>query len=96
MMIEEPVQKLEKIENETNSDIKLVCEACRKSYYNNRDSDKLWFINQCCHMICRPCIMRMAIEKYVEQDGKIVCPELGCGARLSDYELTEVIGREKF
>lgn len=89
------VQATLMIEESQPTDTKLICEACHKVFYSNKDFDKLWYLDQCCHMICRMCISRLAID-YVANDGKLLCPELGCGAKFNMYDLQSVLGLEKF
>ncbi|CAD8171033.1 unnamed protein product [Paramecium pentaurelia] len=77
-------------------DEKIACEACRKTFYFNQDFEKLWFLENCGHVMCKLCIHRLAQEKYVENDGRILCQEIGCIAWIKAFELKQILGVDKF
>ncbi|CAD8052967.1 unnamed protein product [Paramecium primaurelia] len=77
-------------------DEKIACEACRKTFYFNQDFEKLWFLENCGHVMCKLCIHRLALEKYVENDGRIMCQEIGCIAWIKEFELKQILGIDKF
>ncbi|CAD8082872.1 unnamed protein product [Paramecium sonneborni] len=92
ILIEEPQKKL----SLQQEDQKVACEGCRKPFYFNQDFEKLWFLEECSHVICKQCILRMAQEKYIDNDGKIMCQEIGCIARINQFELKQILGNDKF
>lgn len=74
----------------------MACEYCRKVFYCDRDFDRIWYLEECGHVLCRPCISRLAMEKYVQEEGKVLCPEISCGSRVTQSDFKTVLGLEKF
>ncbi|CAD8076897.1 unnamed protein product [Paramecium primaurelia] len=77
-------------------DQKVACEGCRKAFYFNQDFEKLWFLEHCGHVMCKLCIHRLAQEKFVENDGKVLCQEIGCISKITYFELKQILGLDKF
>ncbi|CAD8189536.1 unnamed protein product [Paramecium octaurelia] len=90
------IQEQSKINSFQQQDQKLACEACRKPFYFNQDFGKLWFLENCGHVMCKFCIHRLAREDYIENGGKIMCKEIGCNAYMRQFELKEVLGIDMF
>ena len=38
-------------------------------------------------MICRPCLAKLILNHYIEKQGRLICTEVGCAARISRDEI---------
>lgn len=73
----------------------MKCEACNKDFYDI-DTDKFWYLNNCCHCICRACLVKQINTNYVKSLGTLKCFVQDCISPINEYDIVAIIGREKF
>ena len=73
----------------------VKCEACKKDFYDI-DTDKIWYLQNCCHCVCRACLVKYLNMSYVKSFGTLNCLIFGCMSQINEGDITYIIGKEKF
>jgi hypothetical protein len=52
-----------------NEDL-VRCEnsKCNKYFYSF-DTENIWYLDKCCHLICRACVSKAIMENYINKEG---------------------------
>lgn len=64
----------------------IPCQLCQKNFLDN-DTEKIWYLLNCFHCICRGCLIKHVQTNYIREKGQVKCPLPLCGSLLieDDY-----------
>jgi hypothetical protein len=63
----------------------IKCPCCNKEYYDF-DTDKIWYISNCCHFFCRACLVKTILGKFLNNKGQIKCLCFSCPTYLQEFD----------
>lgn len=72
----------------------VKCEACKKDFYDI-DTDKFWYLNNCCHCVCRACLAKHINNNYIKDLGTLKCFVQDCMGFITEYDIVAIVGKEK-
>lgn len=65
------------------------CVKCGKAFTDD-DMSKVIFVDECMHLCCKDCLKASIEESYPD----VFCLMRGCEAKLSDFEIRDILGKE--
>jgi hypothetical protein len=78
-------------------DTKIVkCGHCDRKYYENIDRDILFYVYDCWHVFCMPCINKYIDSEFINQGGNLKCIKAGCSNYMMEDQIRGLLGNAKF
>ena len=78
-------------------DTKIVkCGHCDRKYYENIDRDILFYVYDCWHVFCMPCINKYIDSEFINQGGNLKCIKGGCSNYMMEDQIRGLLGNAKF
>jgi hypothetical protein len=92
------VQEIEALEEEEEKELRdleeeklqLKCISCEE-VFNDVKFEEVVYLEQCCHTVCKKCIEERVLADYPE----VTCPDEDCNKLLPEYEIENLVGKEK-
>ena len=74
----------------------LKCEKCSRTFYDF-DTEKIWYLINCCHCLCRACLLKYIFSEYPKSKGELRCLIDKCTQYFSeeDYRVIGTNNKEK-
>ena len=72
---------------------KVTCQKCNKQFEANSDFDKVWYLENCTHVLCKSCLATICKDEFLAKNSNVTCP---CGERFKDAEIVESLGKELY
>lgn len=69
-----------------SSDI-VECNKCKRKLYTSFDVSSLFYVEECWHLFCLPCIRKYIDDEFVNMGGNLPCLSGNCKKTLTDYQL---------
>lgn len=85
-----------------NSDMNMYetkvvkCAHCDRKYYQNFDREILFYVYDCWHVFCMPCINKYIDTEFVDKGGSLNCLKPGCSTIMMEDQLQGLLGNQKF
>lgn len=73
----------------------VVCTECNKKFYSNYDVQSLFYVEECWHLFCKPCIVKYINKEFVGQNGNLKCLSKSCSIFIHPRAISELIGKER-
>ena len=74
----------------------VVCAQCERKYYENFDRDILFYVYDCWHVFCMPCINKYIDLEFINQGGNLKCLKVGCSKFMMEDQIRGLLGNQKF
>lgn len=74
----------------------VQCGNCEKKFYENFDRDILYYVYDCWHVFCMPCINKYVASEFVNQGGNLKCLKKSCTHYMMEDQIRALLGNEKF
>ena len=74
----------------------VVCGNCERKYYENFDRDILFYVYDCWHVFCMPCINKYIDSEFINQGGNLKCLKTGCNHFMIEDQLRGLVCNERF
>jgi hypothetical protein len=72
----------------------LKCEKCTRTFYDF-DTEKIWYLVNCCHCVCRACLVKYIYSEYPRSKGDLKCIMDKCSQIFSEEDF-RVKNKNKF
>jgi len=72
------------------------CAQCDRKYYENFDRDILFYVYDCWHVFCMPCINKYIDTEFVDKGGNLKCLQPGCSTIMMEDQLKGIMGNQRF
>ena len=56
----------------------VQCQKCSRKFYASFDVGSLFYIHECWHLFCLPCIKKYVNEEFINNFGNLGCLAKGC------------------
>ena len=74
----------------------VQCGHCERKYYENFDRDMLFYVYDCWHVFCMPCINKYVNSEFINNGGNLKCLKPGCDQYMMEDQVKGLLGPEKF
>ena len=74
----------------------IKCGQCDRKYYENFDRDILFYVYDCWHVFCMPCINKYIDSKFIDQGGNLRCLKVRCSNTMMEDQIRGLLGNAKF
>lgn len=64
----------------------IQCDKCEQRFFSF-DTEQFWYLQNCCHCICRLCLIKLVNQNYIKNKGQVNCPKINCNSPLIDYDI---------
>ncbi|CAD8183249.1 unnamed protein product [Paramecium pentaurelia] len=71
----------------------VQCEKCKKQFEANSDFDKVWYLENCSHIICKDCMLKICKDDFLPKKSNVTCV---CGEKFKDQEIKQILGNELY
>ena len=73
----------------------VACTECNKKFYSNYDVQSLFYVEECWHLFCKPCIVKYINKEFVGQNGNLKCLAKSCSILIHPRAIAELIGKDR-
>ena len=74
----------------------ILCKGCDRKFYENMDRDILFYVFDCWHIFCLPCVNKRVQTDFVNNGGSLKCLDPKCNNMIADEQIKSLVGQEKF
>ena len=73
----------------------VICKKCNRKFYSSFDVASLFYVDECWHLFCLPCVRKYIDEEFINRCGNLPCMVKGCDQTINEHQLKQLMG-EKF
>ena len=65
----------------------VECKKCHRKLYTSFDVSSLFYVEECWHLFCVPCIRKYIDDEFISKFGNLTCLADRCQKPLTDYQI---------
>lgn len=71
---------------------KIFCSKCEASFEDSELQDKVFYIDECFHPLCKSCLTKEIEDTYPD----VRCMHPGCKSKILDLEVRTILGAKLY